>query len=82
MKKLASIFALSLLFFGFSSFKAVEFTEKNYSSNGCEVLIKSWRGTLFGQNVYFSSYSCALNAGATNIQPGGMQSQCIVFTCI
>ncbi|WP_289046583.1 hypothetical protein [uncultured Olleya sp.] len=73
-----------ILFFSiclFSSFKATDTKEIN-TYNSCDDLIKTWTGVIFGTTVHFNSISCAENAGATNIQPGGLWPSCSTFTCI
>lgn len=78
MKKIVSVIVLSLLLCGFTNADVTTTT----SSNSCDIQIQAWEGNLNGHVVYFSSYACAKNAGATNIQYAGFRSHCSVFVCI
>lgn len=82
MKKIVTIFTLTILFFGLSSFKSTTVFEKKNKTNYDLVLVDAWHGTLFGRDAYFSSRSCAEDAGATNIFYVGLKPSGIVLTCL
>ncbi|QXP58453.1 hypothetical protein [Olleya sp. HaHaR_3_96] len=86
MKKSVKILTLAFSICLFSSFKAPEVTQISTTQisayDSCDDLIKTWVGDLFGITAHFNSRACAENAGADNIQPGGLWPQCQTFICI
>lgn len=76
MKKIAIAIGLSFLLFGSTNADTT-----TSSGDFCELQIEAWEAELNGISAYFSSPSCARNAGATNIQYAGFQSHCMVFIC-
>lgn len=85
MRNYAKIFTLFVSICLLSSFKVANTSEISNneinSYNSCEDLIQTWTGVLLGRTVHFNSRSCARNAGATNIQPGGLYPRCWTLTC-
>jgi hypothetical protein len=82
MKKILTIFTLTILFFGLSSFTSTTVFEKKNKTTYDTVLVDAWQGTLFGIDAYFSSRSCAKDAGATNIFYVGLKPSKLVLTCL